>query len=72
MQNAKCKVVGGTPAPEFYYKNGAQRPLILHFALCLLHIIYSSAITSTSANTPFGRSFTATQLLAGLEVKYLP
>ena len=32
----------------------------------------TSAITSTSARTPLGRSRTATQLLAGLLVKYLP
>lgn len=31
---------------------------------------YSSAIASISQRTPFGRSFTATQLLAGLETKY--
>ena len=31
-----------------------------------------SAITSTSQRTFFGRVFTATQLRAGFEVKYLP
>lgn len=33
---------------------------------------YRSAMTSTSTRTFLGRVFTATQLLAGLEVKYLP
>lgn len=33
---------------------------------------FSMAITSTSANTPLGKVFTATQLRAGLEVKYFP
>ena len=33
---------------------------------------YNSAINSTSQRTPFGKSFTATQLLAGFEVKYVP
>lgn len=32
---------------------------------------YRSAMTSTSTSTFLGRVFTATQLLAGLEVKYL-
>ena len=31
----------------------------------------ASAMASTSQSTPLGRSFTATQLRAGLEVKYL-
>ena len=34
-------------------------------------ITYFSAIASISQRTPFGRDLTATQLLAGLEVKYL-
>lgn len=33
---------------------------------------FSMAITSTSANTPLGKVLTATQLRAGLEVKYFP
>lgn len=31
---------------------------------------YFTAIASISQSTPFGRSLTATQLLAGFEVKY--
>ena len=40
---------------------------IFHFTT----VTYFSAIASISQRTPFGRDLTATQLLAGLEVKYL-
>lgn len=33
---------------------------------------HTSAITSTSQRAPLGRDFTATQLLAGADVIYLP
>ena len=38
----------------------------------LWQFIYNSAINSTSQRTPLGKSLTATQLLAGFEVKYVP
>ena len=49
-------------------QNGLQPVFVL------LPFAYSStaAISSTSHRTPFGSVFTATQLLAGFDVKYFP
>ena len=38
----------------------------------IFSVNYISAITSTSTRTSFGSSLTATQLLAGFDVKYSP
>ena len=58
---------------KFTYKNKkiVQCAPTARFFVCLV-LFYNSAISSTSQRTPFGKSFTATQLLAGFDVKYLP
>lgn len=66
--------VGGDHWSPVFYSTETQikRAVIDRPYNLYMQLHYTSAITSTSTSTPLGSSLTATQLLAGFDVKYSP